>query len=337
MTTQSITQRFNQIIQDLESGKKVERVTVRDFLWWFSAQRRGLIVISMIRFSLESNGLLTEPDFEGAYIDELITFVRKPTAVTPTEEVPERETLDPTYRIGKLASANRKPMSVTPESSVEIAVTLMLANDFSQLPVMNGEREVKGIVSWTSLGSRLALGKKCDSVRECMEPHQEISADTSLFSAIDTIVANQYVLIRNSRSEITGIVTTSDLSIQFLQLGEPFLLIGEIENYVRRMLNGNFSVEELGDSIDPSDSHRSVERVSDLTFGEYRRLLEKPSNWEKLSLAIDRKEFIGRLEEVRRIRNDVMHFDPDGIPETDLEVLRKFVTFLRRLATMQVI
>ena len=77
--------------------------------------------------------------------------------------------------------------------------------------------------------------------------------------------------------------------------------------------------------------------MSDLTFGEYRRLLEKPSNWEKLSLAIDRKEFIGRLEEVRRIRNDVMHFDPDGIPETDLEVLRKFVTFLRRLATMQVI
>jgi hypothetical protein len=37
------------------------------------------------------------------------------------------------------------------------------------------------------------------------------------------------------------------------------------------------------------------------------------------------------LDEVRRIRNDVMHFDPDGIGDGDLAVLRKFVLFLRRL------
>ena len=36
----------------------------------------------------------------------------------------------------------------------------MLSNDFSQLPVMTGPRELKGIVSWKSIGSRLALDKE---------------------------------------------------------------------------------------------------------------------------------------------------------------------------------
>jgi hypothetical protein len=34
---------------------------------------------------------------------------------------------------------------------------------------------------------------------------------------------------------------------------------------------------------------------------------------------------------VRIIRNDVMHFDTDGIPLEDLEKLREFARFLRLL------
>jgi len=42
-------------------------------------------------------------------------------------------------------------------------------------------------------------------------------------------VTHEYVLIRAADRRICGIVTTSDLGLQFLQLGEPFLLLGEIE------------------------------------------------------------------------------------------------------------
>jgi len=37
------------------------------------------------------------------------------------------------------------------------------------------------------------------------------------------------------------------------------------------------------------------------------------------------------LEDVRLIRNDVMHFDPEGTDEADLKKLRDFVGFLQRL------
>ena len=75
---------------------------------------------------------------------------------------------DPIYRISKLASATRKPLSVSPDTKLEEAVTHMLTNDFSQLPVMTSGRDVKGIITWTSIGSRLAMGKKCFVARELM-------------------------------------------------------------------------------------------------------------------------------------------------------------------------
>ena len=64
-----------------------------------------------------------------------------------------------------------------------------------------------------------------------------------------------------------------------------------------------------------------VKGPDDLTFGGYCRLLERSELWEKLELKIDRKELIGRLERVRSIRNDVMHFSPDGIESADVHAL----------------
>ncbi len=238
---------------------------------------------------------------------------------------------DPTYRVSKLAAANKKPVAVPPDASLSKVITLMLANDFSQLPVMTSERDVKGIVSWVGIGSRLALNRPVNTAREAMEPHAEISSDASLFSVISLIVAHQYVLVRAADQRIVGIVTTSDVSLQFQELAEPFLLLGEIENHIRRIIAPRFSPGELCAAQHTADGDRNVDSASDLTFGEYKRLLEEPSRWNRLQVNIDRSEFIRLLDRVRSIRNDVMHFDPDSIPEEDLEILREFAGFLRSL------
>jgi len=212
----------------------------------------------------------------------------------------------------------------------------MLTKDFSQLPVMTSDREVKGVISWASIGSRLGLGKQGAVVRELMDEHHEIRADVSLFSAIPIIVQNQYVLVRGSDQLITGIVTSSDLSLQFQQLSEPFLLLGEIENHIRHLIGDHFGVDELTAARDPSDADRPIHGVADLTFGEYIRLLENDERWKKLKVGADRKTFIAELNGVREIRNDVMHFDPDPLPDSDLDALRRFAQFLQRLQTLGV-
>jgi hypothetical protein len=72
----------------------------------------------------------------------------------------------------------------------------MLKGDFSQLPVMPGEREVKGMITWRSIGARLAPGAQCNCVRDCREQHREVNANLSLFHAIPEIVQHGYVLVR---------------------------------------------------------------------------------------------------------------------------------------------
>ncbi len=111
------------------------------------------------------------------------------------------------------------------------------------------------------------------------------------------------------------------------------MLLGEIENHIRRILAAKFTPEELADARDPSDAERSVNEVADLTFGEYIRLLENPDHWTKLDLPIDRKTLIKELNRVREIRNDVMHFDPDPMPADDLNCLRELVEFLSAVTT----
>lgn len=345
--------RLSEIAEQLKRGEQPERETVRTLLSWFNAQRRGHYVVQHIRKLLRKNRLITKPDFQYAYIDSTVRFevapepqVIKPVGIPSEELVPTPVVIevdstgnvvtsaieDPTYRIGRLPAANQPLFKVAPNSTLGEAVTVMLTNNVSQLPVMTTDRDVKGMISWSSIGSRLAMDNKADSVSHYMETHYEVSADVSIFSAIEVIAENDYVLVRDSERKISGIVTASDLSLEFHQLGEPFLLIGEIENHIRLLVANKFSAVELKNACDPSDSEREVTDVSDLTFGEYVRLLEDPKHWERLALQLDRKTFIDQLKSVRDIRNDVMHFNPDPLDEeTELKVLRKCVLMLQRL------
>jgi CBS domain-containing protein len=118
---------------------------------------------------------------------------------------------DPTFRIGSLPAANKRLIVINSAAPLTRAVTLMLQHDFSQLPVMQGEREVRGVVTWKSIGSRLALGQGCASVEDCREDARIVDSNRTLFEAIPTIVEFGYVLVRDQRDRrITGIVTASD-------------------------------------------------------------------------------------------------------------------------------
>lgn len=93
----------------------------------------------------------------------------------------------------------------------------------------------------------------------------------------------------------------------------------------------NFSVEQLRNVQDPRDGGRDVSSAADLNFREYIRLFEQADNWNQLGLHIDRALFCKRLDEVRQIRNDVMHFEPDGVEAEDLLKLRPVAQMFQRL------
>lgn len=339
------------VADTLKNGGTQPKVAVRQLLEWFGQQRRGWRVISTIQGALRRTGLQTDPDFASAYIDGDLSFSLVDTATapsgeskdqnakdkTPSDDQPDDASLtnaiieDPVLRVRMLPAANREPVVVKRDDPVDKALALMLMRDFSQLPVTQNMRHVDGMISWRSVSVGRMKGQECASVRECLEKHEEVRGDDSLLTAFRKIVRHEAVLVRDNTNLITGIVTTADLSIMFREQTEPFLLLSEIENQLRRLINGKFRRDELAGAKDPKDKRRRIHSVTDLTFGECTRLLEKPEHWQRLGLELHRKTLITHLAEVRDIRNDVMHFDPDGLSASELQQLNDVRRLLGRL------
>ncbi len=373
----------------LKEGHRVNRITVRDLLRMFKAERRGLNKVQDIRTALDSLGLTTEPDFESVWIDGRIRVLFKTTEneqsaeISPAmgadsvedEELEEddeaegsqystpsqdaraehegeepppltsilaasegvvetvlSEPADPTFRIGSLPAANKALITVGQDDDLKKATTRMLQFDYSQLPIMHGEREVKGMISWKSIAARQAFGGDCCKVQNCREDAQVVDGNGTLFDAIPTIVQHGYVLVRSPKDRrITGIVTASDLSLQFQQLAEPFLLLREIELHIRQLLQDKVSSDDLKALGSAEASLPPPDSISDLSFGGYIRLLQSPEVWTKLSLNIDQACLITQLDDVRQIRNDVMHFDPDPMTQKQLQVLKNAAKFMQQL------
>ena len=188
---------------------------------------------------------------------------------------------DPVLRVRMLPAANRRPVTVNRDDPVVKAVSLMAMHDYSQLPVTQDMRNVDGMISWRSVLLARTRGVDPARVRECMEGYEEVRAEDSLLTAFQKIVDHEAVLVRGAETPISGIVTATDLSIMFREQTEPFLVLSEIENQLRRLINGHFSPSELVDAKDPADEKREVHGVADLTFGECTRLLERPGHWQR--------------------------------------------------------
>src|SRR6266496_578122 len=298
-----VPENLRNVAKDILVNGTPRRETVRTLLSWFDSERRGSRIAFQIDCVLNGLGLATSPDFQIAFFDSEVEFVKakpkKPQTASVGREGRAIEDLNPNFdpvpRIGMLPSANKIPVSVTRDAEIGEAQTLMLMHDFSQLPVIQGDRTVHGMISWKSIGRQGALGRPFTHVRDCLESAVEVlNYDVPLFEAVGRIIEKEVVLVKGTEGKITGLVTTSDISLQFRSLSEAFLLLGEIENHIRRLIHGKFTLEELKALIDLSDQDRKVENVSDLTFGEYIRLFENPENCRKANLALDRKVFTAR-------------------------------------------
>jgi len=352
---------LSEAVRGLTDGTKgVVSLSPRELLGWFGRYRRTWRQIQEVNSALRSCGVYAEPDFEGAgYDDQIELRLRTKPGETPIAatnvgespsppETPERsseppsaasinlsrqQSADPVHRVSRFLPPARL-ISVARDQSIKVATTLMLLHDYSQLPVMQGERGVVGMISWQSIGRCRAFGANPLYVRDCLTPHYEVKADDSIFEAIRFIQEFACVLVRSADNRIVGILTATDISGWFEQLSRPFLFLSYVENHLRALIQPRFSVGDLQLAKDPADSSRQITDVSDMNFGEYIPLLESPGNWEKLGIAIERALFVSQLNEVREIRNGVMHFNPEGIEDDELDKLRKFNSFIQSLVSI---
>lgn len=314
---------FLEIVKEIKENDKEFEITPRELLNYFYCEKRTSGNVWFINRFLDENQLETEPNYVNGWIDGTIILKHKKKATT-------KNGIDPIQRIKLLPSSNNEPISITRDAKLKEAITLMMLNNYSQLPVMNGVRNVIGYVGWDTIGCALSNGINSEDVKDYVKTEITIlNYDTPILEAISVVIDKEFVLVSKNDKTISGIVTIADISNQFLLVTEPFLLLEQIENHIRQLLDKKFLIEELKTFC--RNDEKDIEFIDDLSFGDYIFILSNPENWDKLNLKIERSYFIKHLDKIRIIRNDVMHFDPEGITKEQKNDLNKMAKFLMEL------
>jgi CBS domain-containing protein len=317
---------FLELVKEIKENDKEFEITPRELLNFFSCEKRTSGNVAYINRFLDENQLETEPNFVNCWIDGNILIKHKKKATT-------KNGVDPIQRIKILPSSNKEPLSISKDSTLKEAITLMMMHNYSQLPVMNGPRSVVGYVSWETIGYALTNGQNLPEIKYYTNSDvTKLSYETPLLDAISIIIEKGFVLVFKQDNTISGILTIADISAQFLSVTEPFILLEQIENHIRQILDKKFLVTDLKEFCKIGEIERDIEFIDDLNFGDYILIVGKPENWDKLNLSIERLPFIKQLDKIRQIRNDVMHFDPEGITKEQKDDLIKMSKFLMELS-----
>jgi predicted transcriptional regulator len=335
----------------LASNEPPLEVSVRTILEWFGVERRSAPKSEMIRATLSGFDLETRPDFDSVHVDTPVALVRterpsedvvnplepQPAAGAATGKVEHPESaqtsaLSATFRIGTLVKPDRTVTRISPQATLREAMSLMLCERVSHLPVMPNERTVKGIVRWKDVGRFMLLDTEAHldkPVERVMVQAVVVSMDLPFLAAVADIIEHGCVLVADLQNRITGIVTTKDLGGQLQHLAAPFVTLGEIERGLRVLVEqGEFTVEELRAFVQEPGDPRPIASAADLTLGQFERLLQRDEVWSRLEIPLGKRAFVERLRAVRLIRNAVMHFDPDGPSERERRELQKFLDLM---------
>lgn len=299
-------------------------LTTRELLFLWNAQARGAQVVQSIRRGLEQVGLVTDPDFASGYIDNHVRLVRAPAGPSG-EPVTVQEV---SLKVGHLRAAAQEVVSVRPDQPLAVAQTLMMLHDYSQLAVASTNRSIHGAITWESIG-RKSIAKELLCVRDALVPAEEVDFDDDLLPLLPRIASAGYVLVRARDNTLSGIITAADVTVEFDSLASPFFLLGEIERRLRVVIDEHFEGSELSKFRDPDDDARDVASAEDLSLGEMARLLDRPDVWTRLNWRADRVTFKHFLDDVKSVRNRLMHFSPDLPSEDEVGQMRNMLGFLK--------
>ncbi len=249
------------------------------------------------------------------------------------EEIVE-QTFVSSFKVAELEAAEKEVVCISPNDTIFKAYTVMSLRKYSQLVVADGSRPqataIKGIISYQSIANASLHGSP-QFIRDCLDsatPHVDVEDDISL--VIDHLIDNDVVLVVGRDKRLSGIITAWDLAAEFEKLIGPFKWIGEIELRLRQCL-----ITRLGKAEIVSFLNRDADLVGadaeQLTLGNLVRVFENSDMWGKLRLPFDRVIFTHALDEIREMRNRLMHFR-DELKEEEIERLRSFCQTVRRIS-----
>jgi CBS domain-containing protein len=231
----------------------------------------------------------------------------------------------PFHDVGRIFPDDFDVCSVEPSTRVADALSLMAPKRYSQVPVIANGR-VRGVFSLWSLTYQLLAAPDLSPldlvVEDVMESIPSVTVDDPLDLVLEHLNLHDAVLV-GSPHGLQAIATATDVLSYFYRIARPYVLLQEIELGLRNLIDQCVTEAELEQCIDRAltkqyegRKKKPPTRLRDMTFEDYRSIIASKDNWEffRGALGQNRELVSSKLEQVRRIRNDVFHFrDPVSV------------------------
>ncbi|NYH88222.1 putative transcriptional regulator [Actinopolymorpha rutila] len=312
-----------------------EKLTVRDLLKFWHLEDRDRAGSAQIAADLANHSLTTVPDFRAVNLDRVVSLVTISEAesaessdgsvgsVAAPDELNEEDSFDIGLTLGNLLSDQRPLASVEPSASFDQAITIMLLNDYSQVAVLTSPDVLHGAVSWKSIAQAKNADPKASFSSAIIRDAKVFSYSDRLLDVLDVLQKEEFIFVRDFDGRIYGIITAADVVNKYDETATPFFLIGEVDQELRQLIQSAFDKDLV------KMAYSNFSSFDKMTMGQYQAVLNDANCWRALGWSLDRTLFIERLNEIRNLRNTVMHFNPDPIRDVDVEKLRHFLNLIR--------
>ncbi len=226
-------------------------------------------------------------------------------------------------------------MYVHPDDEVSLALTRMIAHEYSQMPVRvesvdhsNGPVQLQGIVTWKSITRSLLsdLGGRLPVCRDACDPperFQQFSVDKSVVDVISVLFENDFILTYDKDGSFFGVMTSADLVRWTDQHAMGLVEVRRLELRLRELCNA--FAENKGT---PPEK---------MNFRYYRKkLVAETDTWTRMVKSgpwqgVSHPEFGSLFKEATKARNAIFHFECEDRPQKYLEHRRKLADFVKLL------
>ena len=179
------------------------------------------------------------------------------------------------FTVQKLIEGRQKPITISPQDTVQKALTLMIEYDFSQLPVVDERNKPLGIVTSDSIIralSNFGVPLADLQVSHAIVKVDKYRPDEDLFDRLDDLKNTYAVLIVNAEGTLIGIVTSYDTTDYFRRRAEDMMFVEDIETTLKDFIRAAFHVS------DESDQQKLATVITEMSDAELRKKFHKALN-----------------------------------------------------------
>ncbi|MFJ4696562.1 CBS domain-containing protein [Streptomyces sp. NPDC088768] len=237
--------------------------------------------------------------------------------------------------VGRLPSARSMPKTVKLTDPLSRAVELLSENAYDQLPVLDDDGHLRGSITWREIGAtnRPATALVGDAA---VLKVRSIRTDEPMVDCLADVADHGCVFVINPDGSLSGIVTGHDLAHRFEQELRPYALIQELELRLRRALRrALIQVKESQGEYGLSGDDKRIGKLANqgMNFSDYITLLKRDDVWQATGWQFPQQSFAERMDRVRKIRNETMHFHTSD--DDRISAVKEIQVALQMLKTVQ--